>query len=128
MTTTQGRDVRAAATQPEQLEAFYREQLPFVRQYVARRLDDPSDVADVTADIFVRVIRSATTYRADLGPPRAWLTGIARNAVAEHLRAGAAHQTAVRQLGGRGCWTRTRPTASCSASRPRPTPGRCSPG
>ena len=100
-TRAQGCDVRAVATQPEQFDAFYRDNLPFVRQYVARRLDDPCDVADVTADIFLRVIRSAATYRADLGAPRAWLTGIARNAVAEHRRAGAQHDVAVRRLGGR---------------------------
>lgn len=100
-TRTQGCDVRAIAMQPEQLDAFYRDNLPFVRQYVARRLDDPSDVADVTADIFLRVIRSAASYRAGLGPPRAWLTGIARNPVAEHRQVDAHHDIATRRLGGR---------------------------
>jgi RNA polymerase sigma factor (sigma-70 family) len=101
MTRSQGREVRAAATQPEHLEAFYREHLPFVRSYVARRLDDPSDIADVTADIFLRVIKSAATYHAHLGPPRAWLTGIARNAVAEHRRVGGQYEAAIRQFAGR---------------------------
>lgn len=87
--------------QPDQIDAFYRDNLPFVRQYVARRLDDPCDVADVTADIFLRVVRSAASYRAHLGQPRAWLTGIARNAVAEHRRVGAQHDVAIRRLGGR---------------------------
>ncbi|GLY18881.1 RNA polymerase sigma factor [Kineosporia rhizophila] len=100
-TRTQGREVRAATTHPEQLEAFYREHLPFVRNYVARRLDDAGDIADVTADIFLRVVRSAATYQAQLGPPRAWLTGIARNAVAEHRQAGARYAAAARQAGGR---------------------------
>lgn len=100
-TRTRGRDVRAAATQPEHLEAFYREHLPFVRSYVARRLDNALDIADVTADIFLRVVRSADTYQAHLGPPRAWLTGIARNAVAEHRQAGARYEAAARQAGGR---------------------------
>ena len=101
MSTSRGRDVRAAATDPEHLESFYREHLPFVRHYVARRLDDPGDIADVTADIFLRVIKSAATYRADLGPSRAWLTGIARNAVAEHLRVSAQYEATARRLGGR---------------------------
>jgi RNA polymerase sigma-70 factor (ECF subfamily) len=100
-TRVQACDVQAVATQPEQLEAFYRDHLPFVRQYVARRLDDPCDVADVTADTFLRVIRSAAAYRADLGVPRAWLTGIARIAVADHRRAGAQHEAAVHRLSGR---------------------------
>lgn len=59
--TTQEPDVRAVGTRPEQLDRFYREHRPYVRQYVARRRDDPGDVADVTADIFLRVVR----------PPRA---------------------------------------------------------
>lgn len=99
--TARGSDVQSVATQPEQLEAFYRHHLPFVRQYVARRLEDPSDVADVTADIFIRVIRSAATYRPDLGAPRAWLTGIARLAVADHRRASAQHDAAMHRLSGR---------------------------
>jgi len=99
--TTRGCDVRAVGTRPDQLDAFYREHLPFVRQYVARRLEDPGDVADVTADIFLRVVRSAASYRAQLGPPRAWLTGIARNAVAEHQRVGAQRDATVRQISGR---------------------------
>lgn len=101
MTRTQGCDVQSVATQPEEFDAFYRDNLPFVRRYVARRLDDPCDVADVTADIFLRVIRSAATYRAQFGPPRAWLTGIARNAVADHRRVGAQHDDAIRRLAGR---------------------------
>lgn len=72
-----------------------------MRSYVARRVDDPCDVADVTADIFLRVIRSAASYRGQLGPPRSWLTGMARNAVAEHRRAGAQQQTAVSRAAGR---------------------------
>lgn len=101
VTRTQGCDVQAIATQPDEFEAFYRDHLSFVRRYVARRLSDPYDVADVTADIFLRVIRSASTYRTQYGPPRAWLTGIARNAVADRHRAGALQEVALRQLAGR---------------------------
>lgn len=97
----QGREVQAVATQPEQLEAFYREYLPFVRRYVARRLHDPGEVADVTADVFVRVVRSACTYRASLGPPRAWLTGIARHAIADHVALVARRDVAFGRLAGR---------------------------
>ena len=101
MTRTSACDLQAVAREPDRLEAFYRDHLPFVRQYVARRLQDPCDVADVTAEVFLRVVRSADSYRSELGPPRAWLAGIARNAVAEHRRAGALHEDAVRRHGGR---------------------------
>lgn len=92
--------MQAVATQPAELEAFYRDHLPFVRSYLARRLNDPCDVADVTADVFLAVVRSADTYRAELGPPRAWLTGIARNAVTDHLRRNARHDSTLRRLAG----------------------------
>lgn len=91
----------AAAMAPDELEAFYREHLSFVRLYLARRINDPFAVADLTADVFVSVIRSAHTYRRDLGPPRAWLTGIARNVVADHRRSRAREDAAVRRLEGR---------------------------
>lgn len=99
--TTQEQDVRAVGTHPEQLDRFYREHLPYVRQYIARRLDDPGDVADVTADIFLRVVRSASSYRAELGPAKAWLTGIARHALAEHHEREARRDATVRQIAGR---------------------------
>lgn len=94
-------DVPAIATHPEEFETFYREHLPFVRLYLARRVNDPFFVADLTADVFLRVIRSAKTYRREFGAPRAWLTGIARNVVAERRQSSAREDAAVRRLSGR---------------------------
>jgi RNA polymerase sigma-70 factor (ECF subfamily) len=88
-------------TSPDEFEAFYREHLPFLRQYLARRVDNPAVVADLTADVFVRVIGSSTTYRSELGPPRAWLVGIARNVLAEHRSSSAQEGAAARRLDGR---------------------------
>lgn len=42
--------------------------------------------ADLTADVFLRAIESAESYDPRLGPPAAWLTGVARNVVAMLLR------------------------------------------
>lgn len=72
-----------------------------MRVYLARRLDDPLTVADLTADVFVRAITSADTYRHDLGPPRAWLIGIARNTLADHHRRTARETAALRRFHGR---------------------------
>ena len=94
-------DVPTIATDPDEFEKFYRAQLPFVRSYLARRVDDPSVVADLTGDVFMAVIRSAKGYRRDRGPPRAWLTGIARNVVADHRQARAREDAAARRLHGR---------------------------
>jgi RNA polymerase sigma-70 factor (ECF subfamily) len=95
------RALPALATDPAAFEAFYREHLPVVRLYLARRIDDPSLVADLTADIFVQVINSAASYRSDLGPPRAWLIGIARHVVSGHRRARSREHAAMQRLAGR---------------------------
>jgi DNA-directed RNA polymerase specialized sigma24 family protein len=87
-------------TAPDEFEAFYREHLPFLRQYLARRVDNAAVVADLTADVFLRVIVS-TTYQGELGLPRAWLVGIARNVLADHRRLSAREVAATRRLHGR---------------------------
>ena len=91
----------AIGTHPEEFENFYREHLPFVRMFLARRVDDPFAVADLTADVFLRAIRAASTYRRDLGAPRAWMVGIARNVVADHRRLRAREDAAVHRLAAR---------------------------
>lgn len=99
--TDRPRDEPAVVLQPGEFDAFYREHLPYIRQYLARRVDTPFIVADLTADVFLKVIRSATTYRQELGPPRAWLTGIARNVLADHRKLTAREDAAARRLHGR---------------------------
>jgi RNA polymerase sigma-70 factor (ECF subfamily) len=76
----------ALGRDPDAFEAFYREHLGAVRRFVARRVGDVEQAADLTADVFVQAIESADRYDPALGPPGAWLTGIARNVVAAHLR------------------------------------------
>jgi RNA polymerase sigma factor (sigma-70 family) len=83
------RDVRRIRTDPDALEAFYREHVDAVQRFVARRVSSPELAADLTADIFVAAMESADRYRADRGTPSAWLYGIARHVVwAEYRRAG----------------------------------------
>ncbi|MDO5503559.1 MAG: sigma-70 family RNA polymerase sigma factor [Actinomycetia bacterium] len=86
---------------PDAFEAFYREHLPFVRSFVARRVDDPHTAADLTADIFLAAIQSADTYQPGRGRQVAWLVGIARNVVAGHLRSKARELRAMSRVSGR---------------------------
>lgn len=93
------RDVRRIRTDPDALEAFYREHVDAVQRFVARRVSSPELAADLTADIFVAAVDSAERYRADRGAPAAWLYGIARHVVwAEHRRAG--RERAARPISG----------------------------
>ena len=114
-------------TQPEEFEAFYREHLPFLRLYLARRVDEPSVIADLTADVFLQVIRSATTYRRELGPPGAWLTGIARNVLADHRQSRVREDVQPVSCPAAACWIAIRPTALSSESPLKPTPEPSSP-
>ena len=82
----QPRDVPVIGRDPDAFEAFYRENLPWVRRFVARRVDDPHTAADLTADIFLAVVDSAAGYDASAGTAGAWLAGVARNVVADHFR------------------------------------------
>ena len=73
----------AIGTDPDALEAFYREHVEAVQRFVARRVSDPHLAADLTADVFLEAIESAAGYRSDLGPPRAWLFGGAAPSIVE---------------------------------------------
>ena len=79
-------EVAAIGTDPDALEAFYREHLPAVRVFVARRVDDPHTAADLTVDVFLAAVDASARYRAEQGPAAAWLMGVARNVVAGHRR------------------------------------------
>lgn len=57
-----------------------------VYNYVRYRVGDPETTDDVTAQIFERALRHLADYDARRAPFAAWLFGIARNAVRDHLR------------------------------------------
>lgn len=71
---------------PAAFEAFYRRNVTVISRFLARRVTDPQQVADLTAEVFHEVIRSAHTYRAGRGSELGWLYGIARNVVASERR------------------------------------------
>lgn len=86
---------------PDAFEAFYREHLDYVTGYVTRRTRDPAAAADVVAEVFLRVVESTGGHEAGRGPARAWLTGIARNVLADHVRRGVRREAAYGRLRGR---------------------------
>jgi hypothetical protein len=54
-----GPDLARLADHPDLFEAFCRPQVSAITRFVARRIDDPYLVADLTAEVFVVVIDSA---------------------------------------------------------------------
>ncbi|WP_043640604.1 RNA polymerase sigma factor [Nonomuraea candida] len=90
------------ATDPVAFEAFYRRHIDAVTRFLARRIDDPHTVADVVAEVFVAVLDSAHTYRAEQGSEIAWLYGVARKTLsAERRRAYKQYQLTGRVSGRR---------------------------
>lgn len=97
----QPQPVSAIGHDPDAVEAFYREHLTAVQRFVARRVADPHDAADLTADVFLAAIENSTRYRPEAGSPGAWLTGIARHVVAMHHRSASRRVRAVGRISGR---------------------------
>lgn len=98
MNTVDG--LAAIGRDPDALEAFYREHVEAVQRFVARRVDNPEDAADLTAEVFLAAIHASRTYRGD-AVPRAWLYGIARRVVAGHHRSTARGVRAVGRIEAR---------------------------
>jgi RNA polymerase sigma factor (sigma-70 family) len=93
--------VATIGVDPDSFERFYRSHVAAVEGFVARRVDDPFAVADLTANVFVAAIESAESYRPSRGEPRAWLFGIAWNVVMGERRRSAREWRAVARLQGR---------------------------
>lgn len=100
MTSTPDRDVGAIATDPDAFEEFYREHLESVQRFVARRVADPHLAADLTAEIFLAAVDSASSYRPDRGAPGAWLVGVARHVLATEFRRQSRARKVVRRISG----------------------------
>ncbi|GAB4521074.1 MAG: sigma-70 family RNA polymerase sigma factor [Anaerolineales bacterium] len=54
--------------------------------YFALRLDDTALIEDLTADVFVRMVRKIGTFRTGKKPLLAWLYTIARNRLTDYYR------------------------------------------
>ena len=101
MTSHAAPDVGSIATDPDAFEVFYREHLETVQRFVARRVADPQLAADLTAEVFLAAVDSASTYRPDRGAPAAWLVGVARNVMATEFRRQSRDRAVVRRIAGR---------------------------
>lgn len=69
------------------LEELYRAHLDDVKRWAARRVPDPEAAADLVAEVFLRAVTGADSYRPGHGPPVAWLFGIARHVWVDLQRA-----------------------------------------
>src|SRR5688572_4590054 len=77
---------KAAAGDVRAFTRLYRELHPVVYGYLARRASNQADAEDLTARVFERVVKRLDTYEAERGSVRAWVLGMARNALVDELR------------------------------------------
>lgn len=88
----------ATRAQPDAFAAFYERHARALLAYLARRTDDVETALDLTAEVFAAALEGCGRYRADLGPARAWLFGIANHKLYETWRRASAERTARRRL------------------------------
>jgi RNA polymerase sigma-70 factor (ECF subfamily) len=60
-------------------EVFYRRYVDRVIRFLARRCQNPEDVADATAATFLAVLHSLSTFNPERGTAEGWLFTIAGN-------------------------------------------------
>ena len=94
-------DLSRIGSDPDAFEHFYRAHVHAVERFVARRVADPHTAADLTADIFLAAVESASGYSSGRGSPVGWLYGIARNVVGQQARGAARELRAVSRVSGR---------------------------
>ncbi len=69
-----------------EIGALYRAHAARVWRYVRTRLPDDADAEDVTSEVFARAMGSLSRFDESKGSEAAWITGIARHAVADFWR------------------------------------------
>ena len=81
---TDERLLARSATDPAAFEPLVQRHSAALYAYLARRV--PSVAEDLLSEVWLSAYAGRATYDPDRGPARGWLFGIARNAVATHLR------------------------------------------
>ena len=77
---------RAKACDPEALAELYDRYGPRMYAYIYRRVNDATVAEDLTAELFLRVLRALRNERAWSDSFRAWLYRVAHNLVVDHYR------------------------------------------
>ncbi len=101
---TEGSDedlLAAIGADPAALRAFYLRHVAKVTGMGVRRFDQPEDVADFVANVFLEVLRSAGGFDPGRGHAVAWLYGLGSNVASAMYRRQARALRAEQRLQGR---------------------------
>src|SRR6266516_2264410 len=86
---------------PEALAELYRRHVDRLIGFAVRRLDDPEEVADLVAAVFLELIHAARRFDRRRGHALLWLYGLANKLLVEERRRKARDARAVGRLTGR---------------------------
>lgn len=73
------------ATDVEDFQTFYRENLGLIYRYAYSKVGNRQDAEDLTSQIFLKVVRSLDLKR-DIRSLRTWLLRVARTTIADYWR------------------------------------------
>jgi len=79
--------VAHAVSQPAAFAAIYDHYFPRIYNYTRYRVGDASTADEITARVFEQSLAKIRSYQPERAPFSAWLFGITRNTVNQHLRA-----------------------------------------
>ena len=77
---------RAQQGDTEAFASLYESHVGQVYGYLYRRLDQPADAEDVTAEVFVRAMQALPRFEMTGAPFQAWLIRIAHNLMVNHIK------------------------------------------
>ena len=86
--------IRAAQRDARAFQPLYERYHPAVLRFVYRRVDSESLAADITSQVFLKVLLHLKRYRVTEAPFSAWLYRIALNEIRQFFR----HSTQVRKV------------------------------
>jgi RNA polymerase sigma-70 factor (ECF subfamily) len=96
-----GTDLVAAANDIGAFEKVYRRYVGNVTAYAVTRCDSASDVGDVVAQTFVRLLRVVDRYDPARGEPGAFVFAVASSTLRDHYRSMRRQRALVHRLAGR---------------------------
>ena len=86
--------IEAAQQDPRRFGELYEEHFERIYAYVIRRVRDRAAAQDVTAEVFQQALANLGRYEWRGIPFAAWLYRIAANAITDHLKRTARHESA----------------------------------
>jgi RNA polymerase sigma-70 factor (ECF subfamily) len=88
----------AAGRDPDAFVTFYDRYEQAVAGYLVRRVGSPEEAADLTAEVFAKVLAASPRYRPRGETAAAWMFTIARNTLRTSIRRGRVDDAARRKL------------------------------